>query len=227
MGDSVLRRTPLSKPSIQDCWLYVIIDRDALRGRDPLEVAEAALRGGADLVQWRDKKATDPRFLEVADALRDLTRRMKSILVVNDRVDAACRVGADGVHVGQGDLSIAQVRRQVGDSMFIGCSTHSLDQAREAEGAGADYIGVGPVFATPTKPDAQPVGLQLIERIHRVIRIPWFAIGGIDFDKIPEVLSAGASRVAVVRAVAGADDPSAAARALKKQMSSFQHSIVR
>lgn len=217
----------MSKPSIQDCRLYVILDRDALRGRDPLPVAQAAIRGGADLLQWRDKKACDEEFLEVAQALRDLTGRLKSIFVVNDRVDVACVVAADGVHVGQRDLPIAQVRRRVGNSMLIGCSTHSLDQAEKAQQAGADYLGVGPVFATPTKPDVRPVGLPLIESVHPVIRIPWFAIGGIDFEKIPEVLSAGAKRVAVVRAVSGAKDPLRAARALKMQISSFRNSVFR
>lgn len=183
-----------------------------------MEVAEAAIRGGADLIQWRDKASSDQEFLKTAQALRDLTKRLQVIFVVNDRVDVASLVGADGVHLGHEDLPIERVRAWVGSSMLIGRSTHSLEEAKMAESSGADYIGVGPVYSTPTKPDYKAVGLKLVESVGAVIRIPWFAIGGIDFEKISEVLSAGATRVALVRALAGADDPCAAACALKAQM---------
>jgi len=208
----------LSKISFQNCRLYVIVDWSAVAGQDPVAVAEAAIRGGADVIQWRDKQATDRDFIAAARALRELTRRLQTIFVVNDRVAVAMLVQADGVHLGHEDLPVGEVRSLVGQSMLIGRSTHSLKEAQEAEAAGADYMGVGPIFATPTKPDYPVVGLDLIRQVKPVIRIPWVAIGGIDRKTLPLVLSAGATRVAVVRAVAGASDVEGAARAFKQQM---------
>ncbi len=209
----------MSKISFQSCHLYVIVDRAALAGRDPVAVAEGAICGGADAIQWRDKKASDREFLEAAKQLRVLTRRLKAIFVVNDRVAVALLVGADGVHLGHEDLPVRETRLLVGEGMLIGRSTHSLAEVKEAEAAGADYIGVGPIFSTPTKPDYPVVGLDLVREVVRTIRIPWVAIGGIDLQTLPLVLSAGATRVAVVRAVAGASDPESAARALKQRIS--------
>ena len=211
-------RIPLNKPSLQLVRLYVIVDRAALGGRDPVRVAEAALRGGADVIQWRDKMASDREFLEVARLLRDLTRKYGTLFVVNDRVEAALLIQADGVHVGHEDLPVQELRSLVGQAMLIGRSTHNLEEAQEAEQAGADYIGVGPIFSTPTKPDYPVVGTQLIQQLRPQIRIPWVAIGGIDLENLPLVLSAGATRVAVVRAVAAASHPEAAARAFKERL---------
>ena len=205
----------MSKISFQNCRLYVIVDRSVLVSRDPVQVAEAAIRGGADCIQWRDKTASDREFLSVAKRLRELTRSLKIPFIVNDRVAVALLVRADGVHVGHEDLSVQEVRALVGPEIRIGRSTHSLREAKEAEAAGADYIGVGPIFSTPTKPDYPAVGLELIRQIKPAIRIPWVAIGGIDLNNLALVLSAGASRVAVVRAVAGASDPEMAARNFK------------
>ncbi len=210
----------MNKISFQNCRLYTIVDRSAIAGRDPVAVAEAAIRGGADVIQWRDKQASDLDFLAVAKALRELTRRLPAIFVVNDRVAAAMLAQAGGIHLGHEDLPVREVRSLVGRSMLIGRSTHSLKEAQEAEAAGADYIGVGPVFATPTKPDYPVVGLDLVRQVAPAIRIPWVAIGGIDLHSLPLVLSAGATRVAAVRAVAGASDVEGAARALKQQISS-------
>lgn len=210
----------MSKRSFADCRLYVIVDRSAVGGRDPARVAEQAIRGGADCIQWRDKSAPDGPFLEAAERLRELTRRTGTLFVVNDRLDAALACGADGVHLGHEDLPVATARSLAGDRLLIGRSTHSLAEAKAAQAEGADYIGVGPVFATPTKPDYPAVGLELLRQIGAAIRIPWVAIGGIDLQNLPLVLSAGAARVAVVRAVAAASDPEAAARALKGKWSS-------
>ena len=214
--------TPLSKISFRNCRLYVIVDRETLAGRNPVEVAQRAIRGGADVIQWRDKKSCDPEFLEVAYQLRKLTRRLRTLFVVNDRVAVAILSKADGVHLGHEDLPVRAVRNLVKDSMLIGRSTHSLKEAKEAQGSGADYIGVGPIFSTPTKPDYSAVGLKLIQQVQEAIGIPWVAIGGIDRKTLPLVLSAGAKRVAVVRAVAGAPDPEGAARALKRQLMNFK-----
>ena len=200
---------------IQRCRLYVIVDRSVLSGRDPAAVAEAAIRGGADVIQWRDKSSGENEFLKSAQSLRECTRRGGALFVVNDRVEAALQIGADGVHVGHEDLPVRQVRAQVGPDILIGRSTHSLEEALQAQADGADYLGVGPVFSTPTKPAYRPVGLDLLGPVRVHIQIPWFAIGGIDLQNLPLVLSKGAARVAVVRAVAAASDPEAAARAFK------------
>ena len=210
----------MSKPSIRNAKLYVIVDRAALGGRDPVETAAAAARGGADVIQWRDKQAPDGEFLEVARRLREQTRKQGVLFVVNDRVAVALESQADGIHVGHEDLPVPQVRVLVGDSMLIGRSTHSIEEALEAERQGADYIGVGPVFPTPTKPGYKAVGLELVRQVKEKIGIPWVAIGGIDLENAGLVSSAGAACVAVVRAVAAASDPEAAARSLKGKLSS-------
>ena len=208
----------MKKSSIREARLYVIVDRAALKGRDPVDVAAAAVRGGADVIQWRDKEASDERFLEEALRLREQTRRQNVLFVVNDRVDAALQAGADAVHVGHEDLPVPEVRRRVGKKLLIGRSTHSLEEALDAERQGADYIGVGPVFSTPTKPGYPAVGLELVRQVKDRIKIPWVAIGGIDLENAGLVSSAGAACVAVVRAVAAASDPEAAARALKGKL---------
>ena len=210
--------TSLKKISFLDGRLVVIVDREVLGGRDPAAVAEAAIKGGADCIQWRDKKAPDAEFFTVAQRLRSLTRQKGTLFVVNDRVAVAMLVEADGVHLGQEDLPLQEARRLVGPAMLIGRSTHSLAQAQEAQSQGADYIGVGPIFSTPTKPGTPAVGIDLIRHIKPAIQIPWVAIGGIDPKTLPLVSSAGSTRVAVVRAVTGAADPESAARALKTQL---------
>lgn len=183
-----------------------------------MEVAEAALLGGADCIQWRDKASADGPCLEVAHRMREVTRRQGALFVVNDRVAVAMQAQADGVHVGHEDLPVPEVRKRVGRGMLIGRSTHSLEEALRAEAEGADYIGVGPVFSTPTKPGYPAAGTALLAQVRARVRIPWVAIGGIDLKNLPLVLSAGAVRVAVVRGVCAAPDPEAAARALKEKL---------
>lgn len=203
----------------------MIVDRAVLGGRDPVQVAEQAIRGGADCIQWRDKASSDREFLRVARVLRELTREEGKIFVINDRVSVAQIVKADAVHLGHEDLPVREVRALVEDSLAIGRSTHSLEEAMTAQADGADVIGVGPVFSTPTKPGTPAVGLDLLRRVRPVIRIPWLAIGGIDLKNLPEVLSAGADRVAVVRAVAASSDPEEAARAFKQQIRRHSSSV--
>ena len=173
---------------------------------------EAALAGGVDVVQLRDKDASDDELVEAGRRFRRLTREAGALLVVNDRPDLAVACDADGVHVGQDDLPVAAARAIVGPERLVGLSTHSPEQIRAA--AGADYLGVGPVFATPTKPGREPVGLELVREAARSAMVPWFAIGGIDLETVAQVLAAGATRIAVVRAIADAPDPRAAAAAL-------------
>jgi len=177
-----------------------------------------ALEGGADVVQLRNKSAEKGLLLGVARGLAAEARRLGALLIVNDHVDLAILAGADGVHLGQDDLPVEEARRLWPDGL-IGCSTHAPAQARAAVERGADYLGVGPVHATPTKPGRAAVGLEYVrEAAAAGLGIPWFAIGGIDARNLDGVLAAGATRVAVVRAVADAPDRVAATRELRARV---------
>jgi len=173
------------------------------------ELVEAAVRGGVDLVQIRDKELPDGELLRALEEAREATRRLGVPLVVNDRPDLAVLVEADAVHVGQDDLPVAAVRRF---RLPVGLSTHT---PAEIDAAEANYIGVGPVYATPTKEGRPAAGLELVRHAAGHARQPWFAIGGIDPTNVEEVLAAGATRIAVVRAIADAPDPESAARELR------------
>ncbi len=201
-----------------DFKLYVITGENDHPGRSMLEVMEAALKGGADIVQLRDKAISKRDLLEKAKRLKDLTAKYNVPLIVNDHPDVALAVEADGVHLGQDDMPVAVARQIMGPDRIIGVSTHRMEQAREAVEAGADYIGVGPVYATGTKPGRQPVTTAYVSQVAAEIRIPWVAIGGITPDNAFEVLNAGASRLCAVSAVVGSEDPEAVCRKLKEQI---------
>jgi thiamine-phosphate pyrophosphorylase len=198
-------------PGLEDSRLYLITD-----ARDGLTLLlERAIAGGVDVVQIREKALPDSLLLPRLEAAREVTARYGVPFIVNDRPDLACLVGADFVHVGQDDLPVEAARTF---AIAVGQSTHA-----EAEIActTADYIGVGPVFATPTKQGRAPVGLALVQHAAKSARCPWFAIGGIDLDTIDTVLEAGAKRVAVVRAIAESSEPESAARALCSRIERF------
>jgi thiamine-phosphate pyrophosphorylase len=203
--------------------LYVIVDRQAAKERDLLKVALGAIRGGADVVQLRDKTASTAGFRQTALQLRALTQASRIPLILNDRTDLVEAVGADGVHLGQDDLSIAEARRLLGPGRLIGRSTHSLEQALDAQAQGADYIGVGPIFSTPTKPTYPSIGTALIRTVAARVHIPRVCIGGIDLSNLEEVLKAGAECVAVVRALCAAEDPEKTARDFKETIAHFLH----
>jgi len=181
-------------------------------GRSLAEVLEPALRGGVDLVQLREKDAGDAEILAAAAEARPLCTAAGALLLVNDRPDLAVAVGADGVHVGQDDMSVADARAITGPDLLVGLSTHAPS---EIDAADADYIGVGPVHATPTKPGRPAVGLDLVRYAAEHAELPWFAIGGVDPASVAAVVDAGATRIAVVRAITDATDPEAAASALR------------
>ena len=206
--------TLLKRNRCRSWRLYAITCPERLGARRLEQVVEQAIRGGAGVVQLRDKNASDSELLRQALTLLPVTRRYRVPLVVNDRVPVAKQAGADGVHLGQQDGTLADARRELGERAIIGRSTHSPEQALEAEREGFDYIGVGPVVATPTKPGRPGVGLELVRFAAANLRIPFVAIGGIDENNLEEVLAAGARSVAVVRAVMGADDPERAAQVL-------------
>ena len=179
----------------------------------PEDVLEAALRGGVDIVQLRDKDLSDDELFAAATSFRRACDRHGALFVLNDRPELVERCGADGVHVGQADLPVAEARRVVGPDRLVGLSTHAREQMENA--GDADYIGVGTIFKTPTKPDNDAAGLELVRVARYAARVPWFAIGGIDRSNVDEVARAGANGVAVVRAVRDADDPATAARELR------------
>ena len=203
--------------------LYVIIDVSCAGARDLSRLTEEAIRGGADAIQLRDKRSPTRAVLQRARDLHRITQPAGVPLIINDRLDIALAVGAEGVHVGQDDLPVAAAKALLGRGRIVGQSTHSLEQALQAQQEGADYIAVGPVYPTPTKPDASHVGLPLITTVKARVKAPMVCIGGIDHGTLPAVLAAGAPCVAVVRAVCGADHPEAAARRLKDILTQFFH----
>jgi thiamine-phosphate pyrophosphorylase len=192
-------------------------------GRDPEQLLRPALQGGVDVVQLRDKSGDHHAAVRAARVFRRLCDAYDALFMVNDRPDLAIACGADGVHVGQDDVEVAAARRLVGDDLLIGVSTHSRAQI-DAVGD-ADYFAVGPVFATPTKPEYEPVGTELVTYAAAHARVPFFAIGGIEAGNVEEVVAAGAERVAVVRAIRDAADPATAARALRERIE--MHSMTR
>jgi thiamine-phosphate pyrophosphorylase len=194
--------------------LYLVIESEV--GDRPADAVVApALEGGVDLVQLREKAAPDRALVEAGRRLRALCHSHGALLIVNDRADLALACGADGVHVGQEDDPPDGVREVVGPDLLIGVSTHSPEQITAARETAADYLGVGPVFATATKPGVRPVGLELVRHAAAHAGRPFFAIGGIDAGNAREVAGAGAERIAVVRAIRDAQDPRLAAAGLR------------
>jgi len=184
-------------------------------GSIPLDRLEAALTGGVDIVQLRLKDVSDDEIVAAARDFRTLCDRFGALLVLNDRPDLVDACRADGVHVGQADVSPVAARAAVGEDRIVGLSTHSREQIEAAAREPVDYVAVGPVFQTPTKPGRLPVGRELVRFAAERVSVPWFAIGGIDPRNAAGVVGAGAERLAVVRAIRDAADPAAAARALR------------
>ncbi|MBM4049180.1 MAG: thiamine phosphate synthase [Planctomycetes bacterium] len=199
--------------------LYVLVTGDVAK-RLPLEAAKLVIAGGADVVQLREKTMADGEFLVLARQFRELTAKTGTLFIVNDRAEMARLADADGVHLGQDDLPVAEARKILGRGTLIGVSTHAIDQARRAVADGADYIGVGPVYPTKTKGYEQGVGLQYVRQVASELDVPFVAIGAITLERLPEVMAAGAKAVAVSSAIIAARDPKAMARAFKQKLSS-------
>lgn len=186
---------------------------------DLVERVEAAVRGGVDIVQLRDKHSAREELIPLAEQLKEACWRDGALFTVNDDVELARLVGADGVHLGEDDAPTPHARGVLGPDVVVGRSAGGVAAALEAVRGGADYLGVGTVFATPTKPDGEVAGLALIRAITREnLPVPWFAIGGVTLDTAPSVAAAGAPGFAVVRAVLDAEDPAAAARELRRSL---------
>jgi thiamine-phosphate pyrophosphorylase len=200
-----------------DYSLYLVTDRGLSRGRSNIEIVTAAVRGGATVVQLREKDCTTREFIEQALALKKFLKGHGVPLIINDRVDVAQAVKADGVHLGQTDMPLGLAKKILGESMIIGISAESLQDAIEAEKDGADYLGVSPIYATPTKTDTAPaLGLEGLREIRKAVRLPLVAIGGLNTKTAADVIRSGADGVAVVSAIVAADDPESAAGDLKK-----------
>jgi thiamine-phosphate pyrophosphorylase len=211
-GDEVAQRR---RAWLRDARLYLVVEARP-GGSDPEELLRAALQGGVDVVQLREKSGDQHAVVRAGRVFRRLCDAYDALFIVNDRPDLAIACAADGVHLGQHDGAAAAARRLVGDDLLIGLSTHSPDQVDGA--TEADYIAVGPVYATPTKPEYPPVGTELVSYAAAHAHVPFFAIGGIDPGNAAEVVAAGAERVAVVRAIRDAPDPGEAARMLRERL---------
>jgi thiamine-phosphate pyrophosphorylase len=183
---------------LSDCRLYGILDLSYVAAPELRRVAEAMIEGGVDLIQLRAKQSSLDEMVDLATALHAITSAAGTPLIVNDHPEIAVRVAVEGVHVGQDDDGVAVVREKARRPLIVGKSTHSLEQATVAQNEGADYIGFGPIFATPTKPDYHPIGLHDVHRVHLDVSLPIFCIGGIKLSNLPKVLAAGAKRVVIV-----------------------------
>jgi thiamine-phosphate pyrophosphorylase len=188
--------------ALHECRLYGIIDLGYIPGlRDCNRVAEQMVTGGVDLIQLRGKGKSIDELVDLASEIHEITARSDTPLIINDYGEIAARVSVEGVHVGQDDDSILVARQKAGRDLIVGKSTHSLTQAHAAQHEGADYIGFGPIFATPTKPDYEPIGLDDIRQVHLDVNVPIFCIGGINIDNLQQVIDAGAKRVVMVSAL--------------------------
>jgi thiamine-phosphate pyrophosphorylase len=193
--------------------LYLVLDSAPRRHTLP-DLVRAAAAGGVEVVQLRDKHLADDELMAVAHAARALCEQLGVLLIVNDRPFVALEAGADGVHVGQEDMPVAEVRELVGADVLVGLSTHAPGEIDAVDPALVDYIGVGPIHATPTKPGRAAVGVQLVRYAAEHAPVPLFAIGGLDAHNLGEAIEAGARRACVLRAITDAEDPQAAAREL-------------
>ena len=204
---------------VPDYTLYLVTDSGLSRGRPVVRIVEAALRGGVTVVQYRQKAGTTREMIEEARDIRRLCAGAGVPFIVNDRLDVALAVDADGVHVGQDDLPAAIARRLIGPGRILGVSAGSPEEARRAQAEGADYVGASPVFSTPTKPDAPPaLGVQGLRRLAAAVRIPVVAIGGMNAENAAAMVGAGAAGVAVVSAIVAAEDVEAAARGIRRAL---------
>ena len=187
--------------ALTECRLYGIIDLGYVERHNAARVMKEMIEGGVDLIQLRGKTKSIVELMQLSAELHELTAKSSTPLIVNDHAEIARRVPLEGVHVGQDDDPVGIARRKASRDIFVGKSTHSLEQARAAQREGADYIGFGPIFATPTKPDYVPIGLEDISRVHAEVKQPIFCIGGINIDNLQSVIDAGAKRVVMVSAL--------------------------
>ncbi|WP_371372549.1 thiamine phosphate synthase [Sporomusa aerivorans] len=201
-----------------DYSLYLVTDRDLLGAKELVATVEQAIRGGVTVVQIREKNLPTLDFFRTAQAIKDVTLKYGVPLIVNDRADIALAVDADGLHIGQSDLPLTVARRLLGPDKIIGVSAATLEEALAAQNEGADYLGIGAIYPTNTKYDADQVSLTELAAINNKVTIPVVAIGGINGNNICDVITAGAAGAAVVSAIVAAEDPCKAAAALDQMI---------
>ena len=218
-----LERELISKVSRQDkikrlSGLYVILDRQVLAGRDELDTASQIIRGGAKIIQLRDKQGSKGELLPIAQQLKDLCAESGALFIINDYLDLALAVDADGLHIGQGELPLPIIRRELPIDKIVGCSITTVSQAIKAQDEGVDYISVGSIFPTTTKKEATVVGVDMLKKVKQAVSSPIVAIGGINEDSIGQVTAAGADSIAVSSAVLGKADVMGAVHQLTAKM---------
>lgn len=206
------------KKLLKKSLLYLILDKETAGQKDLPDIALQVKDSGVGIIQFRDKFSCKSSILKDAFSLRRSLRGSKVIFIINDYLDVAKIVDSDGLHLGQLDLSIEIVRRVLGKDKIIGVSCHNLRQALTAQEKGADYIGIGPLFSTPTKPQYRPIGLKLIRELNNKIRIPFFVIGDVNLGNLGKIISSGAKRVAVCRAILKSNNISFAAKSFCKTL---------
>ncbi|GHV08087.1 thiamine-phosphate synthase [Spirochaetia bacterium] len=206
----------INRVNPDDLLLYLCTDRVLSLGRPITEALEAAIAGGITMVQLREKNASTREFYDIALEVQRITKKHGVPLVVNDRLDIALAIGAEGIHIGQSDMPLRIARRLVGEMMFIGVSVHTVEQARLAEADGADYLGVGAVWATGSKADAAAIGLDRLREIRAAVHIPAVAIGGIGPANVSQVMATGIEGVAVISAILSQSDIGEAAKNLRR-----------
>lgn len=204
------------KKLLKKSRLYVILDKQIAANRSILNIAKQIKNSGASIVQLRDKVSKKEDIIKASFFLKKLFRDSGQLFIINDYLDIAKIVDSDGLHIGQEDLSVESARRILGKDKIIGVSCHSLKQAIEAQRRGADYIGIGPVFATSLKPASKPIGIEVVKRVKQKIKIPFFVIGNINLSNIDSVIASGTKRVAICRAVIEANNIKATVKALKQ-----------
>jgi thiamine-phosphate pyrophosphorylase len=209
---------PWSRERLKDALrLYMVTDQPSLKGRRLIDVVQAAVQGGVTCVQLREKHANSRDFYAQAVALMDLLAPLNVPLIINDRIDIALACGAQGVHLGQSDLPVHASRKLLPPEVFIGWSVETMDEVLHSATLPVDYLGVSPVFATPTKTDtATPWGLEGLQRIRALTQLPLVAIGGIHLHNATQIMQAGADSLAVVSAICSADDPLAVSQQLRE-----------
>jgi len=197
--------------------LYVLISSN-IATKSVTETVRLVIDGGADAIQLREKTISDNEFTSLASEVRNITTKSGALLIINDRVHVAREINADGVHLGQHDMSALEARNIIGNEKIIGISTHSIIQARQAQKDGADYIAIGPIYPTRTKDYEPSIGIEVLQKISEAIDIPFIAIGAITLENLDEVLNAGASRVTVCSAIIGSKDIYSSTKRYKEKL---------
>ncbi|MHC4453086.1 MAG: thiamine phosphate synthase [Planctomycetota bacterium] len=210
------------KESLHGVRLYVLIDSN-IATKSVEETARFVIDGGADAIQLREKTISDGEFISLAREIHDMTAQRGTLLIINDRVEVAKEVNAEGVHLGQQDIGISEARDVIGNEKIIGVSTHNIEQARQAQKEGADYIAIGPAYPTHTKIYEPPVGLEVVQEIAREISIPFVVIGAITLKNLDEVLKTGATMVAVCSAIISSRDITSSTRQFKDKLTLYGH----